>query len=88
MAQLHLYLTDELVERVKERARARGLTVSAYLADLVRSQLVDQWSEDFFSSVVGGWAGEPLTRPEQPPLEQREEIDVPSRHERVHQDPE
>jgi hypothetical protein len=87
MAQLHLYLSDELVERVKEKARSRGLTVSAYLAELVRSQISDDWSEDFFTSVVGGWEGEPLTRPEQPPLERREEFDVPSRHERVHPDP-
>jgi hypothetical protein len=87
MAQLHLYLSDDLAEQVKERARSRGVTVSAYLADIVRRQMVDQWPEGFFSRVVGGWAGEPLSRPEQPPPEKREEIDVRSRHERVHQDP-
>jgi hypothetical protein len=87
MPQLHLYLPDELVDQVKERARARGLSVSAYLAEIVKSQMVDDWPEDFFDTVVGGWAGEPLRRPEQPPLERREEVDVPSGHERVHPDP-
>jgi hypothetical protein len=87
MAQLHFYLPDDLAEQIKARARSRGLTVSAYLADVVRSQMVDQWPEGFFSKVVGGWAGEPLTRPEQPPLEEREGIDVRSRHERLHPDP-
>lgn len=87
MAQLHLYLSDDLAQEVRQRAKSQGLTVSAYLAAIVRSQMMDQWPEGFFSRVVGGWVGEPLTRPDQPPLEPREDMDVPSRHERVHQDP-
>jgi len=86
MAQLHLYLPDEVAAEVKERAKSRGLTVSAYLAEIVRSQMTDQWPKNFFSKVVGGWGGE-LERPEEPPLEKREDIDVPPRHERVHPDP-
>jgi len=86
MAQLHLYLPDDVAEEVKQRAKSRGLTVSAYLAEMVRSQMTDQWPKDFFSKVVGGWVGKPLERPEQPPYEQREDIDVPSRHESLHQD--
>ena len=86
MAQLHLYLTDDLEKEVRNRAKARGMTVSAYLSELVRSQLTDQWPEDFFTRVVGGWVGDPLERPEQPPLDKREDIGVPPRHERVHQD--
>lgn len=86
MAQLHLYLPDDLAEDVKERAKSRGLSVSAYLAEIVKSQMLDQWPKDFFSKVVGGWVGEPLERSGQPPLESREDIDVPSRHERLHQD--
>jgi len=83
---MHLYLPDDLAEEVKQRAKSRGLTVSAYLAEMVRSQMTDQWPKDFFSKVVGGWVGKPLERPEQPPFEQREDIDVPPRHERLHQD--
>jgi len=30
------------------------------------------WPPGFFEHVVGSWQGEPLTRPEQPPLEQRD----------------
>ena len=86
MAQLHLYLPDDVAEEVKQRAKSRGLTVSAYLAEVVRSQMTDQWPKDFFSKVVGGWVGKPLERPEQPPYERREDIDVPARHERLHQD--
>jgi hypothetical protein len=78
MAQLHLYLADDIAEEVRHRAKSRGVTVSAYLAEIVRSQMTDQWPENFFSKVVGGWVGEPLERPEQPALERREDIDVPS----------
>lgn len=85
MAQLHLYLPDDLAEDVRQLAKSQGLTVSAYLATIVRAQLKPQWPKDFFSKVVGGWVGEPLERPEQPPFERREDVDVPSRHERVHQ---
>ena len=86
MAQLHLYLPDEIAAEVKHRAKARGMTVSAYLAEIVRSQMTDQWPKDFFTNVVGGWSGD-VQRPEQPPLDEREDFDVPDGHERVHQDP-
>lgn len=72
MAQLHLYLPDDLADEVKERAESEGMTVSAYLAAIVKNQLTRQWPEDFFSTVAGGWVGEPLERPEQPPFEKRE----------------
>jgi len=87
MAQLHLYLPDDVAEDVKSRAQSRGMTVSAYLAEIVRSQMTDQWPKDFFSKVVGGWAGE-LQRGAQRPLDEREDIDVPDGQERMHQDPE
>ncbi|HSF15193.1 MAG TPA: hypothetical protein VLK65_06540 [Vicinamibacteria bacterium] len=87
MAQLHLYLPEDVALEVKRRASHRGISVSAYLAEIVRSQVTDEWPEDFFSKVVGSWAGEPLERPETLPLEERKELrDVPSRYERVHPD--
>ena len=86
MAQMHLYLPEELAETVRQRAAARGQSVSAYLAALVRSQLADAWPEGYFERVVGSWVGEPLKRPESLDVESREEIDVPVRHERLHPD--
>ena len=88
MAQLHLYLPDKVAERVRELAKSRGLSVSAYLGEVVRSQITDEWPKDFFSKVVGGWAGKPLEKAEQLPFEQREGMDVPSGHKRVHRDTE
>jgi hypothetical protein len=67
-------LSDELAEEVRNRAKSRRMSVSAYLAELVRGQVMDPWPEDFFSKVVGGWVGEPLERPEQSPFSPREDI--------------
>ncbi len=88
MAQLHLYLPEELAQEVRRRAAERGLSVSAFLAELVRNQVADEWPDGYFEAVIGGWKGEPLERPGPLDLEQREELDVPARHERVHQDTE
>lgn len=76
MPQLHLYLPRALAEEVRRRADRKGVSVSRFLADLVRAQVADDWPEDFFSEVVGGWHGAPLQRPSQPPLERREPFDA------------
>jgi len=88
MAQLHLYLPDELAEEIRRRAKASEQSVSAYLAELVKGQIADRWPDEFFDKVVGGWVGNPLERPEELEVETREELDVPTRHERVHSGPE
>jgi hypothetical protein len=50
------------------------MSVSGYLAELVKSRIADDWPEDFFAKVVGGWQGKPLKRPPQLKLEVREKI--------------
>ncbi len=74
MPQLHLYLSKEVAEEVKRRAKSRGVSVSSYLGDLVQGQITDKWPKNFFSEVVGGWAGEPLTRSSQMEFETRDEL--------------
>lgn len=72
MPQLHLYLPKDVADEVKRRAHMRGLSVSAYLSDLVRLQIAPQWPDGYFDRVVGGWSGDPLDRPPQGRLEARE----------------
>jgi len=36
------------------------------------------YSPEFINTVLGGWEGEPLARPEQPPYQEREEIQWPT----------
>jgi hypothetical protein len=74
MAHLHLYVSDELAETAKARAKTAGKSLSSYLADLVVREVAGEWPEDFFEEVVGGWKGEPLQRPKQGRNERRDRL--------------
>lgn len=72
MPQLHLYVNDELAERIRRAADETGLSVSRYLADVIRREVVTEWPDDYFEAVIGGWVGEPLERSPQGTAETRE----------------
>ena len=74
MSQLHLYVPDDLAEEVQRRAEAEGMTVSKYLASVVKRELHSGWPPGFFEEVVGGWVGEPLRRGPQGGYEDREDL--------------
>ncbi len=74
MPQLHCYVPENLAARLRQRAEAQGLSVSRYLAELVRHDVEASWSASFFSDVVGGWQGEALTRPAQGEPEVRDAL--------------
>jgi hypothetical protein len=74
MPQLNLYVNDELAERIHRRAEEADLSVSRYLAQLVRRELETEWPDSFFESVVGGWQGEPLVRLPEGEFEEREKL--------------
>ncbi|MGD8328288.1 MAG: hypothetical protein PVJ49_02550 [Acidobacteriota bacterium] len=76
MPQLHLYVSREIAAEVKRRADGQGISTSRYLAELVRRECADEWPEGFFERVVGGWQGQALERPEQLPVEERDELAV------------
>lgn len=75
MPQLHLYVPERLADEIRRRAQEEGLSVSRFLARIVRAQVADEWPEDFFDDVVGGWSGDPLRRPRQPDLESRDDLE-------------
>ena len=72
MPQLSTHVPKSLAERVAARAKARGISVSRYLADLIRRDIELGWPDGFFDRVVGGWKGAPLRRAPQGRLEDRE----------------
>lgn len=74
MPQLHLYLPWSAAERVRAKANSRGVSVSRYLAELVLREVGDDWPPDFWDEVVGGWDGEPISRPPQGSLETRDAL--------------
>lgn len=74
MPQLHLYVPEELATELARRARARGLSVSRYLAELIRGEVCTSWPAGYFDQVVAGWNGDPLERPVQGELEARDRL--------------
>ena len=74
MPQLHLYVSDDVAEKIKRKAEKRRLTTSRYLAEVVKRDLGRGWPEGYFETVVGGWKGESLERPPQGEFEERHEL--------------
>ena len=66
MAQLHRYVPEELAQQAQRRARQSGLSLSRYLAELVRRDAGSTagWPEGYFD-IFGKWEGAPLERPPQ-----------------------
>ena len=73
MAQLHCYIPDNVASLFKQKAREAGLSTSKYLALLVNKETSAQWPDNYFD-LAGSWLGAPLTRPDQPNIEEREEL--------------
>jgi hypothetical protein len=70
MAQIHCYIPDEVAEQLQKKARHAHISVSKYLANLVKKEVGNQWPEGYFD-VFGSWEGEPLKRSEQGEFEKR-----------------
>ena len=77
MPQLHFYVPNDLADKIRQEAQAKHMTVSRYLAEIVKREMKQGWPESYFEEVVGGWVGEPLHRPTQGEIEQREELVLP-----------
>lgn len=75
MTQLHCYVPDEIAQQAKLRAEQAGLSLSRYLAELVKrdAQSVAGWPEGYFE-LFGKWQGAAPERPPQGPLEERLEM--------------
>ena len=60
MPQLHLYVPQEIAEALRKQAEAKHMSLSRYLAAIVKREIAGGWPEDFFEKVAGSWQGEPL----------------------------
>lgn len=58
MPQLHLYVPKDIALKVQEKAKARNLTLSRYLAEVIKRDVGEGWPEGYFDSVCGKWVGE------------------------------
>ena len=75
MAQLHCYVPKEIAQQAQRRASQSGLSLSRYLAELVKrdAQTSTTWPEGYFD-IFGKWEGTPLERPSQLALEVRQAL--------------
>lgn len=74
MPQLHCYVPDTVAEQLHHKAEQAHISVSKYLAELVKKDVGTDWPEDFFD-LYGAWKGDPLSRGEQGEYEDRLELD-------------
>ena len=70
MSQLHCYVADDVAEKLRNKAEASHLSVSKYLALLVRREVEPEWPDDYFRC-FGAWQGDKLERPAQGEFEKR-----------------
>ncbi len=54
MAQVTIYLDDDLLARTRAAAEAAGLSVSAWMARLVRDRTRSEWPDDV-AALAGAW---------------------------------
>lgn len=58
MSQLNIYVPNELENIIRQEAQNKGKTLSAYLAEIIKSHFKrEKWNKNFFTQVVGGWQG-------------------------------
>jgi hypothetical protein len=62
MAQLHCYLPDDEAESLRRRAERAGMSVSRYLAELARRDLVTDWPAGYFERLFAAGAPAPIER--------------------------
>jgi hypothetical protein len=61
MAQITFYADDELAEAMKQAAAAEGVSVSKWIAALVRERTRDTWPEDVLK-LAGAWPDFPAAK--------------------------
>lgn len=76
MGQLHCYVPKQVEKELRKRAEREHLSISQYLALLIRKDVgsLDEWPESFFENVFGCMHEDPLQRPPQGTMEDRESL--------------
>ena len=54
MAQIAIYIDDQLAKRLDEAVKASGRSKSKWVAQAIKRSLTDQWPEGFFE-LAGSW---------------------------------
>jgi len=71
MPQLHCYVPESTLEQLQQKAEQAHLSISKYLALLIKKDIHEQWPEEYFN-LFGSWEGDDLKRENQGDYEKRE----------------
>ena len=80
MAQMAIYIDDQLAERLEKAAKRSGKSKSKWVAEAIRRSLQDKWPEDFFE-LAGKWEDD--VGPEEIMGRIRKRIEEPDKRERL-----
>ncbi|MFZ0451544.1 MAG: hypothetical protein WAL98_20080 [Desulfatiglandaceae bacterium] len=58
MPQLNLYVPEEVAVKIRKKAGARNISISRYLADVIKREVGQGWPEGYFEKVCGKWEGD------------------------------
>jgi hypothetical protein len=72
--RIHAYVPKAVANELKRKARARGLSLSRYVAEIVKRDASPAWPPDYFEKVLGGWKGKRLLREPQGRFERRQPL--------------
>ncbi|WP_295878434.1 hypothetical protein [uncultured Thiohalocapsa sp.] len=75
MPQLFFSVERPVADELARRAAAENLSLSQYLARLVREQIQTEWPDGYLSAVIGCCADDPLR---EPPDEAPDEVELQS----------
>jgi hypothetical protein len=72
MPQLHCYVPESVARQVQQQAAQLGLSLSAYLAELIKRDVSAGWPEGFEAALFGaGVDGSPLVLESAGPAQER-----------------
>jgi hypothetical protein len=75
MPQLHCYVPETIAQQLQRQAAQVGLSVSAYLAELVKRDVSTGWPEGFETALFGPQLeGSPLAIEPAGPAQERIEL--------------
>ena len=72
MAQLHCCVPDSIAEKIQQKARQSHLSVSKYIAELIKRDAGGEWPSGYLENVLGHWQGSPLEREPEGGFESRD----------------
>ena len=72
MAQVTLYMDDDTMAKMRAAAEAAGLSMSSWLAQLVRERTQSQWPPEV-SALAGAWRDLPSAEA----IRETQPVDVP-----------